>query len=70
MLLRKRFLLHRRVLSRKKKVVVLHSCFLQLLGEKKGGAVKNRWGEGRGKELKEYSLPFYQLCQEGEFAGF
>ena len=57
-------------MSRKKKVVVLHSCFLRLLGEKKGRVVRNRLGEGRGKELKEYFLPFYPLCQEGEFAGF
>ena len=48
MLLRKRFLLHRRLVSRKKKVVVLNSCFLQLLGEKTGGVVRNRLGEGRG----------------------
>ena len=50
-------------MSRKKKVVVLNSCFLQLLGEKTGGVVRNRWGEGRGTELKEYFLPFYQLYQ-------
>ena len=56
-------------MSRKKKVVVLHSCFLRLLGEKTGRVVRNRLGEGRGKELKEYFLPF-SLCQEGEFAGF
>ena len=69
-LLRERFLLHRRLVSLKKPVVVLNSSFLQLLGEKKGGAVRNRWGEGSGTELKEYFLPFYQLSQEGEFAGF
>ena len=63
MLLRKRFLLHRRLVSRKKKVIVLNSCFPQLLGEKTGDAVRNRWGEGRGTELKEYFLPFYQLSQ-------
>ena len=48
----------------------MNSCFLQLLGEKTGRVERNRWGEGRGTELKEYFLPFYQLCQEGEFAGF
>ena len=63
MLLRERFLLHKRLVSRKKPVVVLNSCFLQRLGEKKGGAVRNRWGEGRGMELKEYFLPIYQLSQ-------
>ena len=57
-------------MNRKKKVVVLHSCILRLLGEKTGRVVRNRLGEGRGKELKEYFPPFYQLCQEGEFAGF
>ena len=50
-------------MNRKKKVVVLNSWFPQLLGEKKGGAVRNRLGEGRGTELKEYFLPFYQLSQ-------
>ena len=48
----------------------MNSSFLQLLGEKTGRVERNRWGEGRGTELKEYFLPFYQLCQEGEFAGF
>ena len=50
-------------MSRKKKVIILNSCFLQRLGEKKGGTVRNRWGEGRGTELKEYFLPFHQLVQ-------
>ena len=52
-------------MSRKKQVVVLNSCFPQLLGEKKGDAVyvRNWSGEGRGTELKEYFLPFYQLSQ-------
>ena len=50
-------------MSRKKKVVVLNSSFLQLLGEKTGGVVRNRLGEGRDAELKKYFLPFYQLSQ-------
>ena len=50
-------------MSYKKQVVVLNSCFPQLLGEKKGGAVRNRLGEGRSTELKEYFLPFYKLSQ-------
>ena len=33
-------------MSRKKLVVVLNSFFPQLLREKKGGAVRNRWEEG------------------------
>ena len=50
-------------MSRKKKVVVLNSCFPQLLGEKTGGVVRKRLGEGSDTELKEYFLPFYQLSQ-------
>ena len=50
-------------MSRKKKVVVLNSCFPQLLGEKTDGVVRNRLGERRGTELEEYFLPFYQLSQ-------
>ena len=50
-------------MSRKKQFVVLNSCFPQLLREKKGGAARNRLGEGRSTELKEYFLLFYQLYQ-------
>ena len=45
-------------MSRKKKVVVLNSCFLRLLGEKTGRVVRNR---GKGQGIKRIFSPIFTV---------
>ena len=57
-------------MSRKKKVIVLNSCFLQLLGEKKGGAVRNRWGRGGARNEKNVFSHFTNCVSKVNLLAF